>query len=39
MIPINREYHLYLEDMLTSMLRIEEYIGEMEFSVPVRRNS
>ena len=31
MTQINREYHLYLEDMLTSMLRIEEYIGEMEF--------
>ena len=31
MTPINRDYNLYLEDMLTSMLRIEEYIGEMEF--------
>jgi len=29
--PINRDYNLYLEDMLTSMLRIEEYIGDMEF--------
>ena len=31
MTPINREYYIYLEDMLTSLLRIEEYIGEMEF--------
>lgn len=31
MTPINRGYNLYLEDMLTSMLRIEEYIGDMEF--------
>ena len=31
MTPINRDYNLYLEDMLTSMLRIEEYIGDMEF--------
>ena len=31
MTPINRDYNLYLEDMLTSMLRIEEYIGEMKF--------
>lgn len=31
MTPIKREYNLYLEDMLTSMLRIEEYIGEIEF--------
>lgn len=31
MTPINRNYNLYLEDMLTSMLRIEEYIGSMEF--------
>jgi len=31
MMPKNREYHIYLEDMLTSMLRIKEYIGEMEF--------
>ena len=29
--PVKRDYNLYLEDMLTSMLRIEEYIGEMEF--------
>jgi uncharacterized protein with HEPN domain len=26
-----RDYNLYLEDMLTSMSRIEEYIGELEF--------
>lgn len=31
MTPINRDYNLYIEDMLTSMLRIEEYIGEMRF--------
>ena len=31
MTPINRNYNLYFEDMLTSMLRIEEYIGDMEF--------
>ena len=31
MTPINRDYNLYLEDMLTSMKRIEEYIGDMEF--------
>ena len=31
MTPINRDYNLYLEDMLTSMLRIEEYIGDLEF--------
>ena len=31
MTPIKREYNLYLEDMLTSMLGIEEYIGEIEF--------
>ncbi len=27
----NREYILYLEDMLESMMRIEEYLGELEF--------
>ncbi|NOX85435.1 MAG: DUF86 domain-containing protein [Chlorobi bacterium] len=31
MTPISRDYILYLEDMLTSILRIEEYIGDMEF--------
>jgi len=31
MTPINRDYNLYLEDMLTSMIRIEEYLGDMEF--------
>ena len=31
MTPIKREHHLYLEDMLTSMLRIKEYIGKMAF--------
>ena len=31
MTPIKRDYCLYLEDMLTSMLRIEEYTGDMEF--------
>lgn len=28
---ISRDYNLYLEDMLTSMLRIREYIGKMGF--------
>ncbi len=31
MTPKNREYKFYLEDMLTSMLRIEEYIEGMDF--------
>ena len=31
MAAINRKYYIYLEDMLTLMLRIEEYIGGMEF--------
>ena len=31
MTPINRNYSLYLDDMLTLMLRIEEYIGGMGF--------
>lgn len=31
MTPISRDYILYLEDMLTSILRIEEYIGDMDF--------
>ena len=31
MTSISRAYNLYIEDMLTSMQRIEEYIGEMEF--------
>ena len=30
MTPKNREYKFYLEDMLTSMLRIEEYIEGMD---------
>jgi uncharacterized protein with HEPN domain len=29
--PIKRDFIFYLEDMLKSMLRIEEYIGDMEF--------
>ena len=29
--PKDRKYGFYLEDMLISMLRIEEYIGEMDF--------
>ncbi len=29
--PIKRDYIFYLEDMQTSMLRIKEYIGNMEF--------
>ena len=31
MTPYNREYKFYLEDMLTSMLRIEEYTEGMDF--------
>lgn len=31
MTPTQRNYTLYLEDMLTSMERIEEYIGVLEF--------
>ncbi|NOU19544.1 MAG: DUF86 domain-containing protein [Bacteroidales bacterium] len=29
--PSKRQYDFYLEDILTSMLRINEYIGEREF--------
>lgn len=29
--PKNRKFWLYLEDMLLSMDRVEEYIGELEF--------
>jgi len=32
MSPVKREYILYLEDMLQSMQRIEEYLAEIEFS-------
>lgn len=31
MSPIRREFILYLEDMLQSMGRIEEYLGDFEF--------
>lgn len=31
MSPAKREYILYLEDMLQSMERIEEYLGELDF--------
>ncbi len=31
MSPINREFILYLEDMLQSMRRIEEYYGGFDF--------
>ena len=31
MSPIKREFILYLEDMLHSMDRIEEYLGELDF--------
>jgi len=31
MTPLERDFNLYFEDMLTSMLRIEEYIGNIEF--------
>ena len=30
--PIKREFILYLEDMLQSMERIEEYLGNLDFS-------
>jgi len=29
--PLDRDYFLYLEDMLSSMERIDEYLGKMEF--------
>jgi uncharacterized protein with HEPN domain len=32
MSPEKRLYHLYLNDILTSMLRIEEYIYDIEFA-------
>jgi uncharacterized protein with HEPN domain len=31
MSPIKREFILYLEDMLKSMERIEEYLGDIDF--------
>lgn len=31
MSPIKREFILYLEDMLQSMERIEEYLGDLDF--------
>jgi uncharacterized protein with HEPN domain len=31
MSPIKREFILYLEDMLQSMVRIEEYLGDLDF--------
>ena len=31
MSPVKREFILYLEDMLQSMNRIEEYLGELDF--------
>ena len=31
MSPIKREFVLYLEDMLQSMERIEEYLGDIDF--------
>ncbi len=31
MSPVKREFILYLEDMLQSMDRIEEYIGKLDF--------
>lgn len=31
MSPVEREFILYLEDMLQSMDRIEEYLGELDF--------
>ncbi len=32
MTPQKRQYDFYLDDMLTSMLRISEYIGNKEFN-------
>ncbi len=32
MSPIKREFILYLEDMLQSMNRIEEYMGDLDFN-------
>ena len=29
--PIKREFILYLEDMILSMQRIEEYLGDLDF--------
>ena len=29
--PIEREFILYLEDMMLSMVRIEEYLGNLDF--------
>lgn len=31
MSPIKREFILYLEDMFQSILRIEEYLGDLDF--------
>ena len=31
MTPIKRQYDIYLDDILTSMLRITEYIGDKKF--------
>jgi uncharacterized protein with HEPN domain len=31
MSPVEREFILYLEDMLESMVRIEEYLREIDF--------
>jgi uncharacterized protein with HEPN domain len=31
MSPVEREFILYLEDMLESMVRIEEYLSEIDF--------
>ncbi len=31
MSPVKREFILYLEDMLQSMNRVEEYLGELDF--------
>ncbi len=33
----NRRFSIYLEDILTSILRIEEYMGDMEF-IEFKRN-
>lgn len=31
MSPVKREFILYLDDMLQSMNRIEDYLGELDF--------
>lgn len=37
MSAVNRKFHIYLEDILTSILRIEKYLGDMDF-IEFKRN-